>query len=111
VKKIIAVLLSLLLVHCEWHDSFAQLFKTGNDCSTSCCAKQCSDSAKSKKSCDDKGKSSDPVKNCCTSCCCYLPAAPGKIAVFAIHTEIVFPPHFFFADFFSADCFHPPEII
>ncbi|HKR06364.1 MAG TPA: hypothetical protein VJY62_17145 [Bacteroidia bacterium] len=110
-KKILALLLSLLLVHCELHDTFAQIFKAGSECGTSCCSKQCGSSDTSKKSKDDCSKSPGSDKNCCTSCCCYLPVYTSGIVVSAGITEISFPQNFFYTHFFSADCFHPPEII
>src|SRR6185436_20369038 len=103
VKKILAIVISLFIVHCELHDTFAQILKAGSDCSTSCCTKQCGSSDTSKKSKDDCSKSSRSDKNCCSSCCCYLPVYTSGIIALAAITEISFPQNSFYSHFFSAD--------
>jgi hypothetical protein len=106
VKKIVALLFSFVLLQCEWHDSFAQIFNGGSCCSTECCAKQCGDDEQSSK--DNSGKANDLMKNCCTYCC-YLPPASTEINVFATRTEIIFSENLLFNISFVTDCFHPPE--
>ena len=109
-KKITAVLMLSILVHCEWQGLFAQLFKQDNCCSTSCCSKQCEDSSSGKNN-DDANNTANQVKNCCPSCCCYLPVFSTGINLFSTSIKTRFIQHVAETTSFTSSCFHPPEIL
>jgi len=105
VNTFLAVLLGIVLIQCEWRDTYLKIFSDNSCCQVTCCIIEPDDQQE-----ESPGSDEGLIKQCCSSCC-YMSSESGSFNFHAAGVDVYFKENNNLNSFYLSDCFHPPETV